>query len=85
MNKFDISLATRTTQVFVVNGKEFLTEAEAYTARDNIGLDAWVEDIGLCREGEWSEDMVVRALVENAEQVFAALKDIMLGKEKANG
>lgn len=70
MKKIAASDCLRTT-----DGKFFgpdLVE-DAKTHQTFLNLRAWAEEHGLCRGGEWDEDMVVNLILEHAEELFDIL------------
>jgi len=49
------------------DGQSFLDINEAKKHDLRIQLLKWSYDIGLCRGGEWSYDMVIKAMIENKD------------------
>lgn len=66
-----------TRQVFTcTDGREFLLEKDAREHEFWIVLEQLLDDIGVCQGGEWSAEMVMRAMKDNHEE-FKAVFNIL--------
>ena len=65
--------------VYEVDDKEFtqLRDAQAYVAHND--LEKWAESVSLCSGGEWSRDMVLNAMREDAVSLSRILGKIKGG------
>ena len=52
-----------------VGDKTFKTEKEADDHLLRLNLFDWAERVGLCRGGEWSQDMVVNTILEHIDEI----------------
>lgn len=52
------------TTVYRVYGKDFTNKNEAQKHLASLELEEWADEIGLCRGGEWSQEMVLDSIKE---------------------
>lgn len=64
----------RTQTYETTDGKVFVQCQEAVYHQRHIDLEEWADGVSLCRGGEWSRDMVLEALLEDANRVADILK-----------
>ena len=62
-------------KAFKVGDKTFATEGEAYKHLVRLKLYDWANKVGLCRGGEWSQNMVIDTILEHSDEI----KDIFNG------
>jgi hypothetical protein len=55
------------------DGAVFVDEQQAARRSVRIALEEWSDKVRLCKGGEWTEDMVLDALLEDASHVGALL------------
>lgn len=53
-----------TTTIYRVDGKDFTDKKEAEKHLASLELEKWADEIGLCRGGKWSQDMVLDSIKE---------------------
>lgn len=67
----------KTQEVYVADDGSFHTDlADAERVNARMELWIWADDNGLCRGGEWSEDMVVELMIHHAEELAGILLKI---------
>lgn len=76
-------IVTDQVQRFFVDGEEFKTYGEARKHFGKMLLGEWADKVGLGRGGMWDEEMILDAILDNADDVRYALGEYLeIGPEE---
>lgn len=65
------------------DGQIFQYESEAAKRDAELRIAEWAEEQSLGRGGEWSQDMIVACIIENAEELHSALTSYVTSLPRA--